>query len=400
MKILVINCGSSSVKFGLFEQNGKLGEIAGGQLEKIGEASSRLSYHCQNVRGETQTFTQAIAAADHRQAFAALFDAFRAIPALAGQAPDAIGHRVVHGGEGFKGPTLATEAVIQQIRALNPLAPLHNPVNLLGLEICAQAFPQTPQVAVFDTAFHQTLPPHAFRYAVPDAWYFEHGIRRYGFHGTSHQYLARAAAEHLGRPAGTLKLITLHLGNGASAAAVLHGDSIDTSMGFTPLEGLVMGSRSGDLDPMAALQAAEVFGLGPTRDALTRQSGLKGLCGGNDLREILAQEAAGDEKAKLAVDLYCYRIRKYIGAYFAVLGGIDGLVFAGGVGENSPAIRARVCAGLECLNLSIDPAANNLAKKAETTEIQAIGKTPKILVIRTDEELEIARQTAELAQAL
>jgi len=398
MKILVINCGSSSVKFGLFEQDGKLGEIAAGQLEKIGEASSRLAYRCQTGGGETQTFAQDVAAEDHRQAFAALFAAFQSIPALSGAAPDAIGHRVVHGGELFNGPARITQTVIEQIRELNPLAPLHNPVNLLGIEICAQAFPQTPQVAVFDTAFHQTLPPHAFCYAVPENWYLAHGIRRYGFHGSSHQYLARAAAEHLGRPADTLKLITLHLGNGASAAAILNGHSIDTSMGFTPLEGLVMGSRSGDLDAMAALQAAEIFGLEPTRHALMHESGLLGLCGGNDLREILAAEAAGDDKAQLAVKLYCYRIRKYVGAYFAVLGGLDALVFSGGVGENSPAIRAQVCAGLSCLGIDIDLSANHPSRETAIAELQTAGKTPKILLIRTDEEREIARQTAQLTQ--
>jgi acetate kinase len=398
MKILVINSGSSSVKFGLFEQDGALREIAGGQLEKIGEPSSRLSYQCQAASGETQAFAQELAAADHRQAFAALFKVFAALPALAGGAPDAIGHRVVHGGERFSGPARLSPEAVEQIRALIPLAPLHNPANVLGIEICADAFPHTPQIAVFDTAFHQTLPPHAYRYAVPETWYTEQGIRRYGFHGSSHQYLARRAAEHLGRPAGTLKLISLHLGNGASAAAIQHGQSIDTSMGFTPLEGLVMGTRSGDLDPMAALQAAERAGLEATRAALSHQSGLKGLCGGNDLREILAREAAGDGKAKLAVELYCYRIRKYIGAYFAILGGIDGLIFSGGVGENSAAIRARVCHGLECLGIVLSPTANE-ARTADVNEIQAEGQNLKILVIRTDEELEIARQTAERAQA-
>jgi len=393
MKILVINCGSSSVKFGWFALDGKAVEIAGGQLEKIGEAASRLSYHCKNSLGETTKFSQELQAEDHALAFAAIFAAFRSVPGLSGAAPDAIGHRVVHGGELFDGPALVDETVMAKIRELNPIAPLHNPVNLLGIEICAQAFPQTPQVAVFDTAFHQTLPAHAYRYAVPEDWYSGQGIRRYGFHGTSHQYLAREAAEHLGRPADTLKLITLHLGNGASAAAIKHGQSIDTSMGFTPLEGLVMGSRSGDLDPMAALEVAEVFGVEKAKKMLTHQSGLIGLCGDNDLREILAQEAAGDGAAKLAVDLYVYRIKKYVGAYFAILGGIDALVFSGGVGENSPVIRARVCEGLECLGLAVDAAANESKPQAELMEIQPAGKTPKILVIRTDEELEIALQT-------
>jgi len=400
MKILVINCGSSSVKFGLFEMGDAVAELMGGQVEKIGEAESRLSYQFKEADGSSrQASSQTFAAADHRQAFSAIFAAFRASPALAGGIPDAIGHRVVHGGEHFSEPVLIDPKVFERIRALNPLAPLHNPVNLLGVEICREAFPDTPQVAVFDTAFHQTLPPHAYRYAVPESWYREQGIRRYGFHGTSHQYLARKAAEHLNRPAESLKLITLHLGNGASAAAIRFGQSIDTSMGFTPLEGLVMGSRSGDLDPMAALQAVELFGLEPARHALMHQSGLKGLCGSNDLREILAQEARGDEAAKMALDVYCQRIRKYIGAYFAVLGGIDALVFSGGVGENSAPIRARVCEGLECLGLALDEAANQGRLEGEVMEIQPSGNAPKIVVINTNEELEIARQTAGLVRA-
>lgn len=400
MKILVINCGSSSVKFGLFELGGSATELVGGQLEKIGEAESRLVYHYQDASGDASKAEQTVTAPDHRQAFSTIFAAFRSIPSIAGGIiPDAIGHRVVHGGEFFNEPVRIDGPVLERIRDLNPLAPLHNPVNVLGMEICAEAFPATPQVAVFDTAFHQTLPTYAYRYAVPENWYREAGIRRYGFHGTSHQYLTHKAAAYLGRPAVDLKLITLHLGNGASAAAVRHGKSIDTSMGFTPLEGLVMGSRSGDLDPMAALQAAELLGLEATRHALMNQSGLKGLCGGNDLREIIAKEAEGDETAKLALDVYCHRIRKYLGGYFAILGGIDALVFSGGVGENSAPIRERVCEGLECLGLSVDKTLNGSKRQGDIMEIQSLGKTPKILVIQTNEELEIANQTAATIQA-
>jgi acetate kinase len=396
MKILVINCGSSSIKFGLFVMDSTAGTILSGQVERIGEEESRLTYQSQQAGKSSQPLN----AADHRQAFAAIFNLFDNTPGLAGTAPDAIGHRVVHGGELFDGPTRVDAAVLEKIRQLNPLAPLHNPVNLLGLEICAQAFPHTPQVAVFDTAFHQTLPPSAFRYAVPDSWYREQGIRRYGFHGSSHQYLARQAAKYLGQPAENLKLITLHLGNGASAAAIQGGRSLDTSMGFTPLEGLVMGSRSGDLDAMAALEAAGVYGLEQTKKMLTHGSGLQGLCGANDLREILAREAEGDVQASLAVEVYVYRIKKYIGAYFVALGGVDALVFSGGVGENSPVIRERVCQGLQCLNLTLNPRANQAEKQADIMEIQPVGKRPKILVIRTDEELEIASQTAALIASL
>jgi len=399
VKILVINCGSSSVKFGLFELGGTATELIGGQLEKIGEAESRLAYHYRDASGDTSKASQAVTAPDHRLAFAAIFAAFRSIPSIAGGIPDAIGHRVVHGGEFFNEPVRIDGPVLERIRDLNPLAPLHNPVNVLGMEICAEAFPSTPQVAVFDTAFHQTLPAYAYRYAVPESWYRQAGIRRYGFHGTSHQYLTHKAADYLGQPVGALKLITLHLGNGASAAAIRHGKSIDTSMGFTPLEGLVMGSRSGDLDPMAALQAVELFGLEATRHALMNQSGLKGLCGSNDLREIIAKEAEGDEIAKLALDVYCHRIRKYLGGYFAILGGIDALIFSGGVGENSAPIRERVCEGLQCLGLLIDKTLNDSKRQGDILEIQIQGKNPKILVIQTNEELEIANQTAATIQA-
>jgi acetate kinase len=386
MKILVINCGSSSVKFGLFAVEDSPRVMLSGQVEKIGEATSRISYRYADERAKQ---SKTLVAEDHPQAFAAILDVLHTT-AL----PDAIGHRVVHGGELFSRPTRIDATVIANIRALCPLAPLHNPVNLLGIEICAQTFPQIPQVAVFDTAFHQTLPPHAFHYAVPQNWYHDQGIRRYGFHGTSHQYLARKAAEYLNKPYDSLKLITLHLGNGASAVAIKHGKSIDTSMGFTPLEGLVMGSRSGDLDPMAALHAVEYFGLDQTRHLLTHESGLKGLCGDNDLREILVKAEQGNANAKLAIEVYVYRIKKYIGAYFAILGGVDALVFSGGVGENSAEIRASVCEGLECLGLTIEANTNQQNIPEDILEIQPFGNVPKILVIRTNEELEIALQTA------
>jgi acetate kinase len=254
-------------------------------------------------------------------------------------------------------------------------------------------------VAVFDTAFHQTLPPRAFRYAVPESWYRRHGVRRYGFHGVSHRYVAERAAAALGRPLSSLNLITLHLGNGASAAAIEAGRCVDTSMGFTPLEGLVMGSRSGDLDPAVPLHLERVAGLTPEEvdRALNEDSGLRGLCGTNDVREILAREAAGDAAARLALEIYSYRLRKYLGAYAAVLGRLDAVVFTGGVGENAPRVRELACAGLERLGLAID-AERNRSASGETCEIGRDGLAARVLVVRTDEELQIAREALAAAR--
>jgi acetate kinase len=276
---------------------------------------------------------------------------------------------------------------------LAALAPLHNPPNLLGIELAANAYSDLPQVAVFDTAFHHTLPEHAYRYAVPETWYREHHVRRHGFHGISHEYVAQRAAAHLGKPLSELNLITLHLGNGASAAAIQGGRCIDTSMGFTPLEGLVMGTRSGDLDPAIPLHVERVTGMGwkSLDHILNHECGLKGLTGVNDMREILQRAEAGDAAAKLALNMYCYRIRKYIGAYHAVLGRVDALVFTAGVGENAPPVRAQACAGLERLGIAIDDAQNGKAID-EIAEVHQPGQGVSVLVIRTNEELQIARQ--------
>ena len=256
----------------------------------------------------------------------------------------AVGHRVVHGGERFSEPTLVDDDVVAAVEALVPLAPLHNPANLEGIAVARKLFPDLPQVMVFDTAFHQTIPEVAHTYAVPRAWREEHHIRRYGFHGTSHAYVSREAARALGRPVEDVNVIVLHLGNGASATAVRGGESVDTSMGLTPLEGLVMGTRSGDLDPAVHMHLHRSLGwsLEDIDRALNRESGLKGLAGENDFREVMRLRAAGDEAAALAFDVYCYRIRKYVGAYYAVLGTVDAVVFTAGVGEHSPELRAAV----------------------------------------------------------
>ncbi|MEW5754807.1 MAG: acetate kinase [Pseudomonadota bacterium] len=365
--ILVINAGSSSIKYQLIDaHSGQIHVV--GHIERIGE-------------GEI---------ADHRAGFA------RMRATLGDLMPDAIGHRVVHGGERFVQAARIDAAVIAGIRAVTPLAPLHNPANLLGIEIMRELFPTVPQVAVFDTAFHHTLPEHAFRYALPEDCYDKHQVRRYGFHGTAHQALVRQAAEFLRRPVSELNLITLHLGNGASVAAIERGRCIDTSMGMTPLEGLVMGSRCGDLDPAIPGYLARSMNLTSDQidDLLNHHSGLLGLCGSRDMRAILAREAQGDARAHLAVTLFCYRVRKYIGAYLAVLGPLDAVVFSGGIGEHAFEIRRRCCAGLEHLGIEIDDE-KNLQRAQPPAAIHASDSRIQILVLPADEEREIARQTVD-----
>lgn len=386
--ILVINSGSSSIKYRLIAlPRGRV--LADGLLERIGEPESRIIHKTADDSDRLDEIKQSISAADHHQAFKAVFEILGTDHPV-----DAIGHRVVHGGDRFSGPALIDDETIASIRALCRIAPLHNPVNLLGIESCLSHFPGIPQVAVFDTAFHQAMPPHAYRYAIPEAWYSDYGIRRFGFHGTSHHYVARRAAEFIGKPFDRSHLITLHLGNGASATAIANGRSVDTSMGFTPLEGLVMGTRSGDLDPAIPLfvEQTENTNTNAIDRALNRESGLKGLCGTNDLRAVLEQKNAGDERARLALDLYCYRIKKYIGAYCAVLGDVDALVFTGGVGENAAEVRRLACEGLSRLGIAIDEAANT-GVTGDIAEIGQVESRTRILVIKTDEELQIARET-------
>jgi acetate kinase len=401
MKILVLNSGSSSIKYRLFDMTDKT-VLASGVMEQIGEAKSRLTHHIRNSKGENKEIVTAEPVADHRQGFQRI----GAVLSESGAVQDnkdlfGIGHRVVHGGEEFKEPTLIDKKIIDTIRRLIPLAPLHNPANLLGIEVAMQSAPQVRQVAVFDTAFHQSIPVHAFRYAIPQDLYEAHQIRRYGFHGTSHDYVAKQAATIMDRPLETLNLITLHLGNGASATAVKAGVSIDTSMGMTPLEGLIMGTRSGDIDPAIIFYLKRKTGL--ARDAvesiLNRESGLKGICGVNDMRQIEELARDGNSQAQLAIEMVCYRIKKYIGAYCAVLGRLDALVFTAGIGEKSPLIRAGSCQGLAHLGIEVDSEKNN-RKLKEAFEIQNRSSTVKILVIPTNEELEIAEQTLACIQNL
>ena len=394
MKILVINSGSSSIKYCLFDMTDKT-VLASGVMEQIGETQSRLTHHTRNRNGEMEEIAVSEPVADHQVGFQLIGTVMGESGALEDTRElSGIGHRVVHGGEEFKEPTLIDENVIETIRRLSPLAPLHNPANLLGIEVAMQSSPQVPQVAVFDTAFHQSIPIHAFRYAIPQDLYEAHQVRRYGFHGTSHAYVTKQAAKVLGQPLNALNLITLHLGNGASAAAVKGGKSIDTSMGMTPLEGLIMGTRCGDIDPAIIFYLKRKTGL--ARDAvetiLNKDSGLKGICGVNDMRKIEELARSGNSQAQLAIDMVCYRIKKYIGAYYAVLGRLDVLVFTAGIGEKSPLIRAGTCRGLSHLGIEVDPERNN-QKSKKAFEIQSRDSTVKILVIPTNEELEIAEQT-------
>jgi acetate kinase len=394
-QVLVLNTGSSSIKYQVFELPAHRVLVAG-VLEGIGEEHSRLTHR--PAGAEAMTFDQPVV--DQQAGFDLIRRAFEE----SGGMPTGlavIGHRVVHGGDQFSAPTLIDDDVITAIDKLTPLAPLHNPSNLAGIRLARSLYPDIPQVAVFDTAFHSTMPVTAFRYALPANLATRLGIRRYGFHGTSHAYVSRIAAQHLGRPAAELKLITLHLGNGASVAAIDGGRSVDTSMGMTPLEGLVMGSRSGDLDPAIVLYLQREGGLSVDEvdSLLNGQSGLKGLAGSNDVRGLSERADAGDPAAEQALDIFCYRIRKYVGAYAVVLGRLDGLVFTAGVGQNSARVRAQVCSGLGILGVRLDHAQNENrtigsagADPARPWTISAADSRVPVLVVPTDEEWEIAQQ--------
>lgn len=394
MRVLVINCGSSSIKYRVFDRQ-HFTVLSAGLLERIGEKDSRLTHEWRNDRGEMETISRSEPIASHREGFARIVAVSQEAAKGRDTAPMyGIGHRVVHGGEVFQQPVLIDNQVIAALRAMTPLAPLHNPANLIGIEVAMEQRPEVPQVAVFDTAFHQSMPPHAFHYALPYDVYTGLHVRRYGFHGTSHQYVARQAAIFMGKPLAALNLISLHLGNGASAAAIQGGKSIDTSMGMTPLEGLIMGTRCGDLDPAIHFYLARQTGKSfeELEALLNRESGLMGICGANDMREILHLAGQGNDRAALAIDMYCYRIKKYIGAYSAVLGHVDALIFTGGIGQNAAGIRQSVCADLNGLGIDIDSRKNETAT-GDVSEVQSDHSSVRILVIATNEELEIAQQT-------
>lgn len=388
-KVLVLNSGSSSVKYRLFDL-GVERVLVSGSIERIGESSVAPP-----GGNEDEKF------ADHRQAIA---EVMRRL-GESGELPDpnqlfAIGHRVVHGGDTFRSAVIVDDAVVEAIRTAFPLAPLHNPPNLLGIEVCRELWSGVPQVAVFDTAFHQSMPPHAYRYALPNKFYRDDRIRRYGFHGTSFAYVAKRAAAYLGRPLESCNFIALHLGNGASAVAIKRGRSVDTSMGMTPLAGLIMGTRCGDIDPgvLLYLMNSGICSATDLDRLLSHDAGLKGLVGANDMREILRLAAAGDEGACLAIEMYCYAIKKYIGGYLAILGNIDALIFTAGIGEHAAPIRYKVCSGLEPCGIAIDIRKNSIDPNG-TVELQAAHSRAKILIVPTDEELEIAREAAEVMDA-
>jgi acetate kinase len=393
MKVLVINSGSSSVKYEVFEAS-DLSIRSSGLLERIGESESRHTHRAYGPSGTVKETVRSGRVGNHQEGFDFILSMPTDSPVIKNPAELlGIGHRVVHGGEAFHEPMLIDEKVIGSIRELIPLAPLHNPANLLGIEAARQVFPGVPQVAVFDTAFHQSMPPHASIYALPYSFYLLHRVRRYGFHGTSHLYVAKKAAAYLEKPLAALNLISLHLGNGASATAIRQGLSVDTSMGMTPLEGLVMGTRCGDLDPAVPFYLKRVIPMadGELEGLLNKGSGMKGVCGANDMREILQMANSGEPLAQLAMELYCYRIKKYIGAYFAVLGRIDAVVFTGGIGENAAPIRRKCCQGLEALGITVEDGKNEKTYE-EALEIQQDGAPVKVLAVRTNEEREIAEQ--------
>ncbi len=394
--VLVLNAGSSSLKYSLVDAVTGAA-AASGLVEQIGEPSGDLTHSGPGGSHRTEQVF-----GTHEDALRAVLGAFESHgPELASTGLEAVGHRVVHGGARFSSPALVDDDLVAAVTELVPLAPLHNPANLDGIATARRLFPDLPQVAVFDTAFHSTLPPHAYTYAVPLSWREEHHIRRYGFHGTSYSFVCEQAARFLGAAVDDVNLIVLHLGNGASATAVRGGRSVDTSMGMTPLEGLVMGTRSGDVDPALHGHLHRELGWSLTEvdRLLNRESGLKGLAGLVDFRELAQRRAAGDEAARLAFDVYCHRIRRYVGAFYAVLGTVDAVVFTAGVGENAAAVRAESLAGLERLGIAVDPARNDrrLDQPFAVSPEAGPGDRPEdnvaVLVVPTDEEWEIARQT-------
>lgn len=396
MRVLVINTGSSSIKFRRYDMEQAI-LLDSGSLDRIGEHDSTCVFRTHTIDGQVQEHKQNSPVKDHSTALKDIFSFLEGGGLDSTKLFDAIGHRVVHGGETFHTPSLINHDVIDDIRKTIPLAPLHNPANLTGIEISHRLYPNVPQVAVFDTAFFQLLPPHAYRYALPEELYRRHQIRRYGFHGTSHQYVAQQAANYLQKPLNTLKLITLHLGNGASAAAIRNGICVDTSMGMTPLEGLIMGTRCGDLDPAIHFYLARTLGmdLNEIESLLNHKSGMKGLCGKADMRDIHQLANQGNQQARLAIDMYCYRIAKYVGAYAVALDGLDALVFTAGIGENDPFVRQSVCDRLSLFGILLDQE-QNLAGATNTLNISKETSQVRVLVVPTNEELEIARQTVSV----
>lgn len=410
MKILVLNSGSSSIKFQLFEMENntslavgfvemsKSKSLASGLVEQIGGLDSLAKIKFHDNENNLVVIEKKVPIENHLiglEIMNTLLIESKTIKNL--NELSAVGHRIVHGGKNLSKPTLVNAEVLSEIERLIPMAPLHNPAHLDGIKVMQQLCPNVAQVTVFDTAFHSTMPKEAYMYALPYEVYEKEGIRKYGFHGTSHHFVSKEAAKFLGKSIDELNAITLHLGNGASMAAVKNGKCIDTSMGLTPLAGLIMGTRSGDLDPAILFFLARKHNLSidDLDILLNKKSGLKGICGSNDMREVEDMAEKGDEKAQLALDMFAYRIKKYLGSYSAVVGKLDCIIFTGGIGENDIDTRARCCSGLEHLGFKMDLVKNN-KRATEILCVSSEDSNVKILVIPTNEELEIALQTAEI----
>ena len=394
MRILVLNSGSSSIKFQLFDMQTKT-SLASGLVEQIGSSSSRAVLKANGEVYEIKRFIK-----DHHDGLEAMNELFVTSHILHDLSElDGIGHRIVHGGESFFSSMIVDESVIKKIEEISPLAPLHNPGHLAGIKNAMKESKNVPHVVVFDTVFHQSMPEYAYRYALPYDVCKTHHIRKYGFHGTSHRYVCKQAAKMLGIEFDKFNAISLHLGNGASACAVQNGKSIDTSMGLSPLEGLIMGTRSGDIDPaiityllnLDELKAEEIDAF------LNKKSGLLGICGSSDMREVVVKMQEGDERAHLAFEMFCYRIKKYIGAYYAVLGCIDAIVFTGGIGENAPYSREKICNDLTHMGIKIDHELN-FAKVFGARDLSSPDAAVKTLVVPTNEELEIALETKRVIE--
>lgn len=398
MKVLVINAGSSSLKYQLYDMRSEE-VLASGRVERIGMDSSIVT-HEPSGKPEVRSVSEIL---DHVTAVKRVTDMltnpeYGAIADL--HEIEAVGHRVVHGGEAFSSSVLVTPEVKLEIRRLFDLAPLHNPAHMMGISAVETNLPNVPQAVVFDTAFHQSMPNTSYLYPIPTVLYRRHKIRRYGFHGTSHSYVSGQAADYLKRPLASLKMITCHIGNGASCAAILDGKSYDTSMGMTPLEGLMMGTRSGDLDPAIVpfVMNKEELTLNEVNSMLNKHSGMLAISGiSSDMREVTEAMNDGDKNAKLAFDMYVYRLKKYIGAYAAAMNGLDTLVFTAGVGENSAALRKAVCEGITFLGIELDEERNALRSK-DTREISTDASKVRVLVVPTNEELLIARDTYNLVK--
>ena len=394
MNVLVINCGSSSLKFQLINSESEA-VLAKGLCERIG-IDGRLTY--QPAGGEKNVSEKAMPT--HTEAIQFVIDALTDADTGVVKSLDeigAVGHRVVHGGEKFAKSVVVTPEVKAAIAECNDLAPLHNPANLIGIEACESLMPGTPQVVVFDTAFHQTMPEKAYMYGLPYEYYEKYKVRRYGFHGTSHSFVSKRVAEIVGKPYNATKTIVCHLGNGASVSAVLNGESVDTSMGLTPVEGLVMGTRSGDIDPaiMEFIAKKENLDIAGIMNVLNKKSGVEGVSGvSSDFRDLEAAAKAGNKRAELAIDVFAYRVAKYVGAYTAAMNGVDNIVFTAGIGENCALVRTKVCSYLGYLGITIDEEANG--KRGEEIVISTPDSKVKVLVVPTNEELAIARETVAL----